>query len=206
MEVFAVQIARMLVEGVICRHSTPGELLSDHGMNFLSQLVAEVCTLFEVKKTNTSGYHPQTNGLFERFNSTLIQMLAKTGERFSQDWDKHLPYVLYAYRITLQESTKESPFLLLYGRDPALPTLDALLREPTPYMVDLDNYKTEILTGLNSAWTLAQDNIKITQQRQKATYDRTMKETPLKVGQRVMVHMPMNCKEKHGSLHDHIMD
>jgi len=115
-EVFAVPnqtartIARLLVEGVICRHGAPGELLSDRGTNFLSELVAEVCALFNIKKVNTSGYHPQTNGLCERFNNTLIQMLAKTGERFGQDWDRHLPYVLYAYCVTAQESTKESPF------------------------------------------------------------------------------------------------
>ncbi len=102
----------------------------------------------------------------------------------------------YAYRITVQESTKESPFFLLYGRDPALPTLAALSRERTPYMVNLDDYKTELLTGLNSAWTLAQDNIKIAQQWQKTTHDRTTKETPLKVGQRVMVHMPNKLQGK----------
>ena len=48
----------------------------------MSDLVAEVCKLFKVTKLNTSGYHPQTNGLCERFNSTLIQTLAKSGERF----------------------------------------------------------------------------------------------------------------------------
>ena len=76
----AETIARLLVEGVICRHGAPAELLSDRGANFMSELVAEVCALFAVKKVNTSGYHPQTNGLCERFNNTLIQMLAKTGE------------------------------------------------------------------------------------------------------------------------------
>lgn len=72
-------------------------------------------------------------------------------------------------------------------RDPALPTLDALSRERTPYMVDLDDYKTDLHTGLSSAWKLAQENIKIAQTRQKITYDRTAKEPTLKVGQRVMV-------------------
>ena len=73
------------MEGVVCRHGAPQELLSDRGANFLSDLVSEVCKLFDVKKLNTSGYHPQTNGLCERFNSTLIQMLAKAGDRFGQD-------------------------------------------------------------------------------------------------------------------------
>ena len=96
--------------------------------------------------------------------------------------------MLYAYRISVQESTKESPFFLLYGRDPALPTLDALSRERTPYMIDVDDYKT---AGLSSAWKLAQQNIGNAQHHQKSSYDdRHAKERPLTVGQRVMVCMP----------------
>ena len=78
-------------------------------------------------------------------------MLAKTCERYGHDWDKHLSYVLYAYRVLVQESTRESPFFLLYGRDPALPTSDTLSRD----MVDLDVYKLDLTTGLADAWKLA---------------------------------------------------
>ena len=162
----------------------------------MSQLVAEVCVLFGVQKLNTSGYHPQINGLCERFNSTLIQMLAKTGELYGQDWDKHLPYVLYAYRATVQESTRESPFYLLYGRDPVLPMLDALSHERTPYMIDLDDYKNELLTALTSTWKLANTNISTAQDRQKITFDRTAKEMNLNVGQHVVVHMPSELQGK----------
>ena len=122
-------------------------------------------------------------------------MLAKAGDRFGQDWDRHLPYVLYAYRVSVQDSTKESPFFLLYGRDPALPTLDALSRKRTPYMVDLDDYKTELTTGLASAWKIAGENIAVAQTRQKANFDRTTKEPKVTIGQRVLVHMPA---ELHG--------
>ena len=102
-------------------------------------------------------------------------MLAKTGEWFLQDWGKHLPYVLYAYRVTVQESTRESPFFLLYGRDPALPTLDALSHEHTPYLIYLDDYKTELLTTLTSVWKLAKTNITTAPDRQKTTFDHTAK-------------------------------
>ena len=104
----AEPIAKMFVEHVVCRHGAPRELLSDRGANFLSDLVAEVCKLFNAQKLNTSGYHPQTNGLCERFNSTLIQMLHRTAECFGHDWDKHLPYALHAYRASVQASTPES--------------------------------------------------------------------------------------------------
>ncbi len=192
----AETIARMFVEYVVCRHGAPHELHSDRGANFLSELVAEVCKLFDVQKLNTSGYHPQTNGLCEQFNSTLIQMLAKTVERFGHDWDRHLSYVLYAYRVSVQESTRESPFFLLYGRDPTLPVLEALSRERSPYVVDLDDYKTELVAGLSSAWQTAQECITDKQKHQKSMYDRSAKEPNLEVGQRVMVHMPSEVQGK----------
>ena len=107
----ALTIARLLVEQVISRHGVPAELLSDRGKAFLSRLLHEVYDLMGMKKVNTTAYHPQTDGLVERFNHTLTSMLAKTVKQNGSDWDKHLPYVLYAYRTSPQESTKESPFL-----------------------------------------------------------------------------------------------
>ena len=53
-------------------------------------------------------------------------MLSKKVEQSGKDWDKQLPYVLFAYRTSCQESTKASPFFLLHGRDPKLPTTAAL--------------------------------------------------------------------------------
>ena len=76
----AETIARLLVEEICCRHGAPEQLLSDRGANFLSDLVMEVCKLLQIDKVNTSGYHPQTNGLVEKFNSTLIGMISKVAQ------------------------------------------------------------------------------------------------------------------------------
>ena len=105
----ALTIARLMVEHVISHHGVPRELLSDRGPAFLSKLLKEMCQLMGIKKTNTTAYHPQTDGLVERFNRTLIDMLAKTVEKSGRDWDTHLPFVLFAYRTSPQESTQESP-------------------------------------------------------------------------------------------------
>ena len=123
-EVFAVPdqtVAHLLVEKVISRHGVPTEVLSDRGSAFLSKLMEGVYEVMGIHKVNTTAYHPQTDGLVERFNRTLIDMLGKTVEKSGRDWDRHLSYVLYAYRAGRQESTQESPFFLLYGRDPQLP-------------------------------------------------------------------------------------
>ena len=69
--------AKLFVEHVVCRHGVPEELLSDRGANFLSEVIKGVCEILRVKKINTSGYQPQTDGLVEKFNSTLINIVAK---------------------------------------------------------------------------------------------------------------------------------
>ena len=107
---------------MISRHEVPVELVSDRGSAFLSHLLQEVCQLLGIHRVNTTAYHPQTDGLVEWFNRTLIDMLAKRVELSGGDWDPQIPYVLFAYRASLQESTGESPSFLMHGRDPRLPT------------------------------------------------------------------------------------
>lgn len=63
-----------------------------------------------------TAYNPQANGLDERFN----EMLPVIDDNASE-WDRFLESVLFAYHTSKQASTKFSPFVLLYGRDPILP-------------------------------------------------------------------------------------
>ena len=83
-EVFAVTnqsaaiIGRLLVKEIISRHGVPREVLSDRGRAFLSGLI------WDSRKTTTTAYHPQTDGLVERYNRTLTDMLAKTMEKRGQ--------------------------------------------------------------------------------------------------------------------------
>ena len=80
--------------------------------------------------------HPQTDGLVERFNRTLVDMLAKMVKP-GIEWDERIPYVLFAYRATVETST----FFLLYRRDPQLPTEVVLLPKVPRDVVQLDDYK-----------------------------------------------------------------
>ena len=142
----ALTIAKLLVEHIISRHGVPNETLSDRGAAFLSCLLKEVCTLMGIKKVNTTAYHPQTDGLVERFNRTLTDMLTKSVEKYGKNWDERLPFVLFAYRSSPQASTGESPFYLLYGRDPQLPTEThtPITRAP----IDVDTYKGKVFKNI----------------------------------------------------------
>ena len=81
----------------MCQYGIPEELLSDRGSNFLSYLMLELCSLLEIRKINTSGYHPQTDGLVEMFNSTLQSVIVKASDKSTTEWDKQLPLLLFAY-------------------------------------------------------------------------------------------------------------
>lgn len=125
-----------------------------------------------VHKLNTSAYHPRTDGHVKHFNCTLTSMLAKTVEKGRKDWDLHLPFILFAYRSSLQSSTKESPFNFLYGRDPQLPTGIVLDPPAVHEILDVDDYKSRLSTYMTNACELAQANVQQAQRQQKLAYDR----------------------------------
>ena len=82
----------------------------------MSDVMKEVSRLLSIQNQVTTPYHPQANGLVERFNGTLKAMLKKLCVERPRDWDRYLESVLFAYREVKQESTGFSPFELLYGR------------------------------------------------------------------------------------------
>ena len=191
----ALTIARLLVDQIIARHGVPSDLLSDRGANFLSQLMQEVCHQMGIHKFNTTAYHPQTDGLVERFNRTLLDMLAKTVEKNGRDWDVHLPYVLFGYCASLQENTRESPFFLLYGRDPRLPTDAALCAPINRRYVEIDDYKSELVAGLSEAWELVRTHVQQAQRWQKKSYDRRSRDPLYQVGDGVFF-LHAGCKDR----------
>ena len=147
-------------------------------------MLQETAELLGLNQLPTSGGHPQTDGLVERFNRTLKQMLAKVVSKNGRDWDKQLGPVLLAYRATPHSSTNMSPFYLLYGRDTQLPSaLVPVNRYPT---VETDNGQ-ELAKDLKKVREIARGTIQKKQQEQKKFYDRRCKEVKLKVGDLVML-------------------
>ncbi|KRZ77296.1 Transposon Tf2-11 polyprotein [Trichinella papuae] len=102
-------VATALVNGIFCRYGAPETLHSDQGRNLESELVKEVCQLFGVAKTRTTAYHPQSDGLVERMNRTLLDLLAKASIDHPDDWDAHLDRVLLAYRSSVHHTTGATP-------------------------------------------------------------------------------------------------
>ena len=85
------------IDATFSRVGVPQEILTDQGSNFISQLLAELYRLLHIHPISISPYHPQTDGLVERFNQTLKTILRKAATDEGKDWDKLVPYLLFAY-------------------------------------------------------------------------------------------------------------
>lgn len=186
-------IASLLIDNILARHGAPRTLLSDRGTNFLSALVRAVCDLLNTKKVNTTAYHPQTDGMVERFNHTLCQSVSMYVSRDQKDWDTHLPAVLFGYRVSPHDTTGESPFYLLYGREPRLP-VDVSLLPPCNKSNSISEHRARIVQTLEEAHAIARDNIQRAQQNMKEIHDRSAQEPKFMVGDRVWVYTPKTKK------------
>lgn len=98
----AETVARCFVEQFACRYGIPDQLHSDQGRQFESAVFGEACKMFNIYKTRTTPYHPQSDGMVERFNRTLLDIVATqiAPHRKQRDWDEQLPFATFAYRST----------------------------------------------------------------------------------------------------------
>ena len=110
-----------LINVWIARHGCPITFQSDNGKAFVGDLTKELMKRSQVAQAHSTTYHPQTNGLVERQNRTLVSMLRVYCSRYMDDWDKHLPQVMGAYNSTEHSTTGISPNMMLTGHEKALP-------------------------------------------------------------------------------------
>ena len=117
----AASVVSFFYEDIICRHGCPRELLTDQGTHFVNEMLDSLCTHLGVRHRLSTAYRPQMNGLVERFNKTLCEILVRYSIEYEEDWDWFLPSALFAYRTMCQNTTRYEPFDLTYGREAVLP-------------------------------------------------------------------------------------
>ena len=108
--------AEVFYNNFITHYGLPQRIHSDQGANFESNLRRELCQLLNIKKSRTTPYHPMGNGMCERFNRTLCDMLGTLKPDQKKDWKRYIGTLVHAYNCTRHDSTGQSPFYLLFGR------------------------------------------------------------------------------------------
>src|ERR1043166_6074679 len=125
----ADSVAKFIYERIICRYETPSVIQTDQGTHFINQVIKQLTDKFKIRHSRSSPYHPQANGLVERFNRTLCEGLAKVCEEITE-WDDYIQPVLMAYRIKELQILQTSPYKIVYRKEPVL-QMDKLGKEQT---------------------------------------------------------------------------
>ena len=178
--------AAVLMEKFL-EYGLPEKLITDNGSNFRSRLVNELCRLLKISRLFTTPYHPQFNGLCERQNRVLAAMLRAFVAENQTDWDKYLPYVMHAYRAAPQESTKESPFFLMFFH-PCRAPLDIMLADNErrlPQLEEMEATKAEMVKKLQKAFQVVRQRLKKAREDQKRAHDKRSKPIQFHVGEEV---------------------
>ncbi|XP_069089507.1 uncharacterized protein [Pleurodeles waltl] len=170
----------------------PEALLTDQGTQFVSGLMKQICKSLGVLQRKTSVYHPQTDGLVERYNRTIKTLLRKIVNETGKDWDQKLPLVLYAIRTHEQSSTGHSPFELVFGRQPRnlLDMAAELWEEEDNEERPILDYIHKLKSHLQTVWEDVRRHLEEAQDNQKTYYDQGTKLRVLQPNDKVLILRP----------------
>lgn len=190
-DIKATTVAKVFVKEIILRYQPPKRILSDRGSSFRNQFMKAVCEHLKIETSNTTAYHPQTDGLVERFNHTLAVMLSMYVRENQKDWDVYLDYVQDAYRKAKHPTLGYSPYFALHGVEP-----DVIIERNLPDQPDLVNVKTnnEVIDQIQRGRYLARkyiiSNIDKSQSSARDHYNKHRRNVSYKIGDRVWFYWP----------------
>ncbi|GAX86464.1 hypothetical protein CEUSTIGMA_g13874.t1 [Chlamydomonas eustigma] len=170
----SAEIAYHFLHGVIARYGAPAEVLTDGGGEFQAEF-DDLLLKCLIDHRVTSPHHPEANGASERFVKTVKTGIARYVESTgsTSEWDLFLPWIAYGYRVTPHESTKLSPYKMVYAVDPIMPSS---AREHLTAPISYDDPEIAAKSVLDRSLLLAEhcatagQNLLITQHRDTLRY------------------------------------
>ena len=166
----------------------PNKILSNQGRMFVSKTFLDFCALWNAKKITSTSYHPQTQGLVERFNGTVIRILKRYVYKTQEKWDISLPYATYAYNTTEQKTNGVTPYEVLFGKKANTLLLDILKPKDSDYTIS--EYIAKLKTEINKISEIVTQRQNKVRNAEKDKYDKKAKGQCFAVGDRVLLFNP----------------
>lgn len=183
-------VQKFIERRIILKHGCPAVLITDRGTQMMAKSTEKYLEHRGIRHSPTTAYHPAGNGLVERANKTLKAMLrmleAETGDR----WPDILPYALFCYNTGYQDTVKQTPFYLVYGRDAVLPLDVVYTRRQLADLQETSDYTAIVRANLTEARRLAAKHIKLAQEKQKRLFDKRHRDIIFEKGQLVLMKSP----------------
>eukprot|EP00923_Selenidium_pygospionis_P012090 GHVN01020568.1.p1 GENE.GHVN01020568.1~~GHVN01020568.1.p1 ORF type:complete len:290 (+),score=33.77 GHVN01020568.1:377-1246(+) len=180
--VTAPQVVRLFFDSVVRLHGMPESIVSDRDTKFTSDFWESLLQLAGTGRDLSTAYHPETDGITDRANRTIEQMLrCFVGDR-PTEWDKWLSSAEFAYNNTPQNSTRLTPFFCMYGEHPLQPSF---FSNTFKIRTAVDPTAASFVTNAQERVEMARRNLLSAQQRQRAYVDRRWRELEFNVGDSV---------------------
>ena len=197
-DIDSVSVSEALLE-IFSRVGIPGEILSDNGIQFRSNLLKQINTLLGVKPIFTTVYHPETSGRIERMHSTMKSCLRKLCEDKPRSWNSYVPCIMFALREMPNDTTGFSPFELLYGRQargPLAVLSEMWLGSPSAEDRNLYQYVIDLQDKLKESAKLVEKFSSKYKDNYKKYFDRkALKSKSIKAGDEVLLFLPDSRKK-----------
>ncbi len=171
----------------------PRVLLSDNGTELKNQILQDICTQFNITQTFSTAHHPASNGLVERTNRKILEILRHFAGKFHESWEDWLSHVAASINVSINTSTGKTPHYILYGYDKRLP-YDVLVHSPAP-LPYLDDYSKLQLHCFKTIHDSVREKLKAS--REEMLHKEHGQATPvtIQVGDSVMKRAPdRSCK------------
>ena len=158
----AEEVIQAYIDNVYSKVGGSLKMLSGNGTEFKNKMFEQISKELGLEyKLYTLPYHPASNGKREGFHAFLKTCIAKYITP-QLEWDVLIPLACAAYNFIPNEHSKESPFFLMFGRDPVLP-LNTLLGPKMRYLGN--NINILSLEGMRNMFKIAATNLKIAREK-----------------------------------------
>ena len=181
----AAVVANAFFTYVVCAHGVPNVVVTDQGTEFINEIFRGVAQKLGLKHLKTTPFNPSANGVIERPHSTLINIMRTLVQDNRSIWDEMLPIAVYAYNTAYHRTIRDSPFYLLYFRDPMTPYSTIIEENPMPWY-NIDSYKHRMTLMAQKVYErcamyLEEGRIELERNYKKS------KIKPIKIGDRVYI-------------------
>ena len=117
----AISVASAFLHHWVARFGVPATVTSDRGPQFTSELWRQLSSTVGYTLSPTTAYHPQANGMVERFHRTLKAALKARCDDVGDKWHHQLPWILLGLRTTPKDDLNASPAELTFGDTLTIP-------------------------------------------------------------------------------------
>ena len=182
----AATAAEFLVN-VSLEFGPPHQLQTDRGTHFTSSVFNAIAKKLGCVHTISTPYHPQSQGVIERFNATFKQQLSKYTNEHKDDWDDFLQTIISSYNNAVHQVTKFTPFQIFHKRKP-VSIFDPIKEHVT--IPRVNDYWDYLLQFEKIYIDQVRKNIRLQQQRSKSRYDRNRPNIQFDIGHKVFLIKP----------------